>query len=253
MNLSLSDIFRIGRDAVRLFPANAERPCLQLQAFRVLTRGGGAAEIGTDTLGAVPTDKDSPFFWSHKWENARFSPNALTFNYPILTMFEIAGETGSSPFRPPYWRDYAIELAVFDTYRDDCVQGKHSGCEARTVNHIYADTEFLLDSALQYFGQTVVATTDRDETPKVYYGPYLQAEKDAGRIGTFEVRYRLVQHLNEMNKTVRFAPVDRFATQKVFGTRCIINFRTNTCPAAAYNTELEGFGTVAFEAGCKNC
>jgi len=247
MNLSLRDFYQIGRDAVRLFPANAERPCLQLQAFRVLTRGGGATEIGTENLGAVPTDKDNPFFWSRKWHNNKYHPDALTFDYPILTMFETFGETAQTPFNPPLGRQYTIELAVFDTYQDDCVNGKYTGCKARTINDIYLDTGTLLDSVLQYIGGMVEATIGTGEA-QMYYRPWLVSAHALGAIADYNVTNMLGAQLNPLNKQVRFSRVDRFATQKIFGTKCQIVFMTNNCETIDYNLELPDFGTVGFEA-----
>lgn len=252
MNLSLRDIFQIGKNAVQLFPANPDNPCLQLQAFRVLTRGGGATEIGTENLGAVPTDKGNPFFWSRKWHNNGYSPNALTFDYPILTMFETVGETGTTPFVKPFGRIYTIELAVFDTYQEDCVGGKHTGCKARTINDIYLDTGILLDSVLQYFGGTVQATVDGG-TAKMYYKPWLESALALGAISSYSNVFPLGNQLNPQNKQVRFARVDRYATQKIFGTKCQIIFTTNNCETIDYDLELPDFGSVAFEAGCRNC
>lgn len=248
MNISLRDLFQIGKDAVRLFPANTERPCLQLQAFRVLTRGGGATEIGTDNLGAVPTDKDNPFFWSRKWHNNKYSPNALTFDFPILTMFETFGETVQTPFNIPFGRQYTIELAVFDTYQDDCVNGKHTGCKARTINDIYFDTGLLLDSVLRYFGGMVEATMANGEK-KLYYRHWLENAHARGAVSDYNISGLLLNQLSPLNKQVRFSRVDRFATQKIFGTKCQIVFQTNNCEAIEYDLELPDFGTVGFEAG----
>ena len=55
-----------------------------------------------------------------------------------------------------------------------------------------------------------------------------------------------------MNKQVRFSRVDRFATQKIFGTKCQIVFMTNNCETIDYNLELPDFGAVGFEAGRTN-
>lgn len=252
MNLSLREVFQIGKNAVQLFPANPDNPCLQLQAFRVLTRGGGATEITTENLGAVPTDKDNPFFWSRKWHNNKYSPNALAFDFPILTMFETFGETNTTPFQKPFGRTYTIELAVFDKYQDDCVDGKYTGCKARTVNDIYLDTGTLLDSALQYMGG-MVETTFADGSKKWYYRPWLEYATAQGIVGPNNITSIIGSVLNAQNKQVRFSRVDRFAANKIFGTKCQIVFTTNNCETIDYNLELPDFGSVAFEAGCRNC
>ena len=245
MNISLKDFYRIGRDAVKFFPANAECPCLQLQAFRVLTRGG-SQEITTDSLGAIVSDKGGPFFWSRKWNEAKSSPNAITFDYPILTMFEVIGETGTSPFVKPFYRDYTIEIAVLDVYKDDA--GRQSGCKARTVNDIYIDTGRMLDAVLAYFGGIVEATF-ANGARRIYYKPYLEANIGA----QYDISGMLLNTINSANKQVRFSRVDRFATNNIYGTKCQIIFRENSCDDISFNTQIPDFGVIGFEPGCTNC
>lgn len=251
MDISLTDFFRIGRSAVQLYPAlSPPQPCLQLQAFRVLQLARGN-EIGTDNLGAVPADKDTPFFWSRKWHNSKYNPNALAFEYPLLTMFDIVSETKTSAFSAGFKRCYTIEIAVLDVYKDDCVDGSKVGCSARTINQIFMDTEMLLNSVLQYFGRIVSAITSADPVEKLYYLPWLEAKKIAGEI-TYQVKYDLQNTLNTNNPNMRFSRVEK-PTNKIFGTKTQVQFCTNNCPTIMYDTSLSDFGTLAFEAGCKNC
>ena len=252
MEISLTDLFRIGRTAVQLYPATSPpQPCLQLQAFRVLQLARGS-EVGTENLGAVPTDKDNPFFWSRKWHNNKYNPNAMAFEWPVLTMFDIVSETASTPFNAGFRRKYTIEISVLDIYRDDCVSGSQIGCAARPINQIFMDTGMLLDSVLQYFAGIVGATTSADPVEKLYYRPWLEAEKLAGNIASFNVTYDLQNRLTADNPVVRYARVEK-ATQKIFGTKTQITFSTNNCPTIQYDSSLPDFGVLAFEAGCKNC
>jgi hypothetical protein len=252
MDISLTDFFRIGRSAVQLYPAlSPPQPCLQLQAFRVLQLARGN-EIGTDNLGAVPADKDTPFFWSRKWHNSKYNPNALAFEYPLLTMFDVVSETKTSPFSAGFKRCYTVELAVLDVYRDDCVDGKKTGCSARPINQIFMDTELMLDSVLRYFGQIVGATTLEDQVEKLYYRPWLDLQVAHGQIGSYNVTYSLESNLNTNNPVFRFSRVEK-PTNKIYGTKCQVTFCASKCPSISYDTSLPDFGLLAFEAGCKNC
>ena len=133
MELSLTDIYRIGMNAVKLFPAqNPPAECMQLQTFRVLQREHDT-ELDSETLGAVPTDKDSPFFWSRLWHEKGYLPNALSFDWPILTMFEIVNKFKHPGFMKGNQRCYQIEMTVWDKYRQDCVggQSRFDPCQCR--------------------------------------------------------------------------------------------------------------------------
>ena len=250
--LSISDFLRVSRDAVRLFPlVDAQEPCKQLQTFRVLSQARGA-EIGSATLGAVPSDKDTPFFWSRAWEEAKYSPNALTFDWPCLTMFEVFNETGGSIFGNGFTRSYTLEVSVLDVYRDDCVQGLDTGCKARPVNQIFLDTEELLDSFFQYLSNVVIATTSADATPKVYYEPWLEAQVTALAISSYSLSYSLGNTLAALNRKTQYARVE-FPTQKIYGTKAQVSFKAAICPTVEYETETADYGLLSFEAGCKNC
>ena len=252
MDLNITDFYRVLMDSVKLFPLiNPAKPCLQLQTFRVLASERGQ-EIGTDTIGAVMAEKDTPFFWSRAWHNAKYSPNSILFNWPVLTAFEVLNEA-KTPFVGSFRRTYTVEISVLDVFKHDCVAGDKTGCMARTINQIYLDTEMLLDSVFRYLGKVVVATTSADPVPKVYYLPWLEAQKTAGEITSYDATYYLESTLNSLNKDGIQQVRVEMPTQYIYGTRARIIFGTNNCPMVEYDLSLPDFGTIAFEAGCKNC
>lgn len=251
--LSFSDFLQVSKDAARLFPlVNAQKKCLQLQTFKVLSLARGA-EVGAENFGAVPSEKDTPFFWSRAWEEAGFNPNALSFNWPALTVFEIVNETTETVFQKGYKRVYTLEVSVLDVYREDCVLGLHTGCDARPVNQIYLDTEVLLDSFFRYLDGIVVAKTSADSTPKVYYEPWLKAQQLASVISSYEVLYSLGNTLAAQNKRVQFARVEISATQKIYGTKAQILFASSVCPTVEYATSATEYPAIPFQAGCIDC
>jgi hypothetical protein len=210
------------------------------------------AEIGTPNLGAVPTDKDTPFFWSRAWERAAYNPNALKFDLPLVTMYEVIGEAKDSPFGSRGFNQcYTVEIAVVDAYREDCVGKGQIGCNARPVNQIFIDTGEILSNILQYFGQSVIGTTSEDSTVRIYYLPHLIAQQASGAIKSYDVSH-LQDTLNAQNKNMRFSRVE-FATPKYYGTKTQFTFCTQNCPAITYDLTSPDFGVLAFEAGCSDC
>jgi len=222
-----------------------------LQTFRVLSFQRGA-DLGTENLGAVPTDKDTPFFWSRAWHEAKYNPNALSFNWPALTVFEIVNETRSAPFAKGFTRAYRLEVSVLDVYRADCVDGSKTGCQARPINQIYLDTERLLDGLFAYLGEVVVASTSAEPTPTVYYEPWLKAQVLAGAITGYAVKYRLDNTLGTENKNVGYSRVE-LSAQNIYGTKAQIVLKVSECPSVEYETSLPDFGLLSFEAGCLDC
>jgi len=253
MNLSLLDLYRIGKSAVQLYPANPESPCLQPQAFRVLQKQRGI-EVGTPNWGAVASDWNSPFFWSRKWHNKQYNPNNLEVEGPIVFMYDFQSEVESSLFAGNgFKRCYTIEIGVLDVYHEDCVHGTEIGCRARSVNQIFADTGEILDSVLLYFGKMVGAVTNVDPVEKMYYLPNLQYLKTSGAITAFNVMYNFGNTMNAANPNMRFQRVEFSATQKIYGTMTTFKFCTNNCPTIEYDNTLEDFGLLSFEAGCRDC
>ena len=87
----------------------------------------------------------------------------------------------------------------------------------------------------------------------LYNSDWLEAAKARGIVGNYDIIGYLSATLAPMNKQVRFARVDRFAANNIYGTKCIIEFPVNVCQAIDYNFELSDFGATGFEIGCKNC
>ena len=104
-DFSLTDLYQIGRNAVRLFPDQSLK-CLQPQTFRVLQLSEEKDLVGTSNLGIVPTDKDTPFFWAREWMQKRYPAGALTFEFPLFTMNEVGytdtGRFGGNGFSRVY-------------------------------------------------------------------------------------------------------------------------------------------------------
>jgi hypothetical protein len=205
-------------------------------------------------LGAVPADKDNPFFWSRDWHNLKYSPSKLKWSWPLLTMYELIAENKKSVFQKGKKRCYTVEIAVLDVFKEDCTTGmaKYSACDSRTVNQIYLDTETMLDGVLQYFGGIVIATTSANATPTIYFKPWLDAQVTAGTITGYNPVYDLQNSLNAANPNTRFTRVEMPA-QKIYGTKTQVVFCTTNCPDIDFNLALPDFGTLAFEAGCRDC
>lgn len=252
MNLTISDFYRVCRNAVRFFPATSPvQQCKQLQTFRVLQRDPRTnAEVGTDTFGAVATDRNSPFFWSRKWESAKFDPNNLSFIYPALVAFEIVNETTSDIFVGKASRTYTVELSVLDVYLpDDCKAPSTSKpCAGRPINQIFLDTELLLDSVLKYIGGTVIATTTADPPARVYNKQLLESTLPNDHFITLDMG----AIWKSRNPKMVFTRVE-YPVKNIFGTKTRFQFVADNCPTILFNSTLPNTATIGFEAGCSNC
>lgn len=252
-NLTITDFYRVCRTGVRLFPATVPaKPCLRLNAWRVLQREPRLMhEVGTDTLGAVPTDKDGPFFWSRQWEDAKFDPGKLGYKYPLMTGFEIVNETSGTgtPFDGSTSRVYTVELSVLDSFQPDaCKKPTPGTCDGRPINQIFLDTELLLDAMLRYIGGTVIATTTADPTEKVYNREYLAAAHP----GAHNITLDIGAVWKSKNPKFTFTRVE-FPAKNIYGTKTRFVFVADKCPSISFNNAVPDPKVIGFEAGCTNC
>lgn len=249
-DFTIIDFLTVCKNAVRLSaPTSPVKPCLQMQTWRLLQRDPRQnAEIGTPTLGAVATDKNSPFFYSKQWELSKFDPGKLGYQYPILTGFEIVNKP-TGVFSGTILRTYTIELAVLDVFRPDkCQSLKSSGCDGRPINQIFFDTESLLDSALRYIGGTVIATTTTDPVEKIYNIDALKAAMP----GQYDVKFDMGAFWKSDNNDLQFTRVE-YPTQNIYGTKTLIKIRVQSCPVISFLDSLSDKGVIGFESGCTNC
>lgn len=213
-------------------------------------------ELGTENLGAVITDKDTPFFWSRAWHNAKYNPNGLKYDYPLLSTYEITNEM-KDPFEKSRKTCYQFELAVLDTYKEEACKKLADpliDCSARPINQIYLDTEQVLNSVLTFLGGCVLATTtnaksETDSVPSIFYLPHLEQKKAQLPGFQFEILNNVGNSLRASNQTTRLTRVERPA-QNIYGTKCLIQFCTTNCKSINYNETLPDYGTVAHNVGC---
>lgn len=256
MNLAITDYYRILKDSVR-FSSPVNTPivldCLQLQTFRVLQRDPRTnSEVGTDTLGVIPTDSETPFFYSRSWELSGFPANQINYKYPLLSAFEIMNEADTGVFSAQVGRTYTLELAVLDTFQGDKSNASSVNCAGRPINQIYLDTERLLDTSLRYLGGIVTATTNVDPVEKVYFKPFLEAAQTAGDISSFDVRTYPGTILAGDNKNLRFVRVE-YPAKNIYGTKVQLKIRVSNCPTIDFETSAISLDKVGFESGCKIC
>lgn len=144
MIISKDLIYRAFKEAAMYSPA-ADLKCRQLQAFRVLERGG---LISSENLGATVCDLPKNWFWSRLWD-ASPSKSKVVWEFPLLLVIE-RGFTLSNPMQGKGKQCTTYNVTVLDKYGEGCEKGNCQGCNGRTINDIYQDTEALLLQALSY-------------------------------------------------------------------------------------------------------
>lgn len=250
MTVLLTDIYAALRDSVRFYPAQ-ELKCNQPQTWRVLQRSG-AVEISTANLGATICDKDKPFFWSRLWHEKGYNPNNITWAFPLLYAAEVDSNVMVDPFGGAPKFIYNIQVGILDVWTDDPDGRKCVGCNARTINEIYFDTQTVLQSCLKYLENTRGYSIDA--------GPDVWANMDfvaqalaAQRIVSADFKAPSILTASQsLNREAPFFRVERSA-EKIYGTAINLRFAASGCITPEWNFTETDFGVLAQEAGCKTC
>ena len=120
--------------------------CHQPQTFAVMD---SKSVLNTENLGKTPCDRLKPFFFSRLWHNKKYNPSELSFEWPLVAVFEMSADIEDLN-TPKQSNCYSIQLMVLDQYKDDCTKGSCQGCVGRVKNEIFTDTETMLYNILTY-------------------------------------------------------------------------------------------------------
>lgn len=249
MNLTIADIYAAFRDSVRYYPAQ-DTPCKRLQTWRVFQQSLGV-EVSTANLGATVCDKGKPFFWSRDWHEKGYNPNAITWKFPLLFAFETDGVMqGPLGFGGTSKMVYSLQIGVLDVLTDTTDARKCVGCNARTVNEIYSDTETLLLSAIHFVSN--VNQTGIDGVDVWANESLVKQGKESGALNvTGETAISILDQSQKYNQEAPFFRVERIGN--IYGTAINLRVSVPVCPTVEWNFTETDFGVLAQEAGCKTC
>lgn len=157
MTVTKQTIIRALKEAVMYAPYST-LPCNRLQSFKVLERGG---LIVSENLGATVCDIQKDWFWSRSYDSKRSKTGKVTWELPVLLVIE-RGFTLSDPLTHSGKQCVNYNITVLDKYTADCEKGDCRGCNGRTINDIYLDTETMLFEALSYLSGMLFVRIEDD-------------------------------------------------------------------------------------------
>jgi hypothetical protein len=153
--MQISNIYQSLKEAVRFYP-NVSEPCKAPQTFAVLAN---VSDLSTPNLGKTICDKNKPYFFSRLWENKKYNPSDLSFQWPAIVVYEENMDL-SGVFSNEQKLCYNVTISVLDTFDKDCDKLRCTGCKGRTPNEVFQDTENILFDVLKYLQDLVITTDD---------------------------------------------------------------------------------------------
>lgn len=248
MKATRTDFYNALKQSV-MFSPKAELKCNQLQTFRVAQSG---MEMTTPNMGATICDKDKAFFWSRLWQDRKYNPNHVSFEFPLLRVHE-SNFSVKRPLAATSERVYSFQISVWDKWVEDNDKGRCQGCAGRTIEEIEADTERLLFASLHYLSGLVEATIDTGLPSGYYHKDFLTYLHDRGAISGYTPGIDFGGMLEQDNKSATAYRVE-IASAKLYGTAIDIQVCLKNCEATVYNFEqCTDFAVLAQEVGCKDC
>lgn len=228
------------RDAVRLHNPQSNLPCRRLQTFRVFA-SSPTQELLTPNLGATICDKDKPFFFSREWREKKYNPNDITWQYPLLFAFEVEANADILQIEDGRVRiTHTLQVGVLDIVKEVKSAAACKGCEGRTVNEIYLDTQQQLFEVLRFVKALGVATFE--DGVQIIRQP-----------GAHDATFTSLNIIEEAKSGIPLFRIER-PTERVYGTAVTLNVKATHCNInVCFDAPSKEFGTLAHEAGCTQC
>lgn len=247
MQPTLTDIYTALRDSVRFYPRQ-ELPCQQPQTWRVLQQSLGV-EVQTPTLGATICDKDKPYFWSRLWQEKKYSPNAIAWQFPLLFAFELPSVL-KDPFGGAPQFIYALQIGVLDVLSDDTAGRLCTGCNSRTINEINESTQAILQACLDYLKNTYQYSVDGG-APVWANKTFIEQGIAAQRFQATRTGPGITDKSQSLNQEAPFFRIEKIGN--IYGTAITLRFYGDGCVTPEWNFNETDFGVLAHEAGCLTC
>lgn len=228
------------REAVRLHNPASNLPCRRLQTFRVFA-ASPSQELLTPTLGASICDKDKPFFFSREWHEKKYNPNEIAWQYPLLFAFEVEAVCDFTQIEDGVVRTrHTLQVGVLDIAKEVKSASGCKGCEGRTVNEIYLDTQQQLFEALLFAKRIGIATFD--DGTQTLRSP-----------GAYNATFTAVNMIEEPQNALALFRIERPA-ERVYGTGVTLTIKAQQCDITnTFDAPAKEYGVLAHEAGCSKC
>lgn len=246
-----TDFFQALKESVMFSQSIRPGQCGKLQAFKVLEQGAGGL-IRSENLGGTICDKGKPYFWSRRWHESSYNPNQILFDFPILCVVE-TGYTVDRPFDRNNRRTYQFNISVLDKYVQTKGPDGCTGCDGRTINEIYEDTEAMLFQALSFVSRYKEAEINPSGETGFFNINLLDAWKQQGSISGYNLITApgdlLVAKITDGN-----AYKAAISAEGLFGNAINLNIGFQACQTEEFTyNSIKDFGTLSHEAGCTGC
>jgi len=206
--MTQDQFWQIFKEFVIFHPVNATRPCMQLQTWGLLRNL--EANLNDPGLGMTMRDKGKPGFFSRRWAESSYNPNAIRCDGPYLVA-NLIDITSLYPNKRVRTDVLTFDLAVLDSLVDP--KARASLCSGRNEIEIFNDAWTILNEAFHYLNGIVQATVtpligvDYTQVTSLSRLEYLLAEAEiTAYVVDTGATNRIQDDFKDMKKTVKGLP-----------------------------------------------
>lgn len=246
---TLEHIYDAFKQAVMYYPVPSNGwKCLQPQSFAVLE---SRSVLNTENLAKTPCDRLKPFFFSRLWLNKKYNPSDLSFDWPLVAIFEQSGTVNNLNFATQT-NEYNIQVVVLDQYKDDCTKGSCQGCSGRVKNEIFTHTEEILFNILSYFKELEFVKLASGEWKLVNKALYNILKETEGLISEHDSTLqgnKIATAISRLNSNAATFRVDDYSTSNLWGSGINLTLSVPYCHTHVYDFSSIDKGII-HDIGC---
>ena len=226
--MTLQNFYQVLGNAVKYFPQSTKKYEM-IQTFALLRY---REEMNSDNLGKNIDYKDSPYFYSRKWEALRHNPSKVGYEYPILAVFPVVGDV-SDLLNTQKNPKSKTKLELNFLYPNARKSERNLSCPPLLVEDIYKQMRMLSLTVFDYLKGVVCAIPDGQADHVWRHEGLLAAAVSADEITGYTINKqetkKYLDRLRRLNETVSFNYVDDVGVDFMCGVKYRIDFEEPDC------------------------
>lgn len=232
--IQIDQIYEQLKAGVKFSPEDAQGTRMRINTFAVIPSW---SDLDSDNFGKYINYKDTPFFYSRRWENLRHSPSRVEIDYPVMVCWETSQSHSEVFSHLKQKTTYSLHIAVLDRFFRSA-GNIQSGADARVKEQIYIDTERMVLSAIKYLGDVIAIEVPGQSNQLIHEDLYELLDWPAGTKRSIASTKEFEGMLRRLNNNIQG---NRWEGGKaeLLGTFITLNLELQNCLKPEFNFHTE--------------
>jgi len=222
--MKLNEFYGLLRDAVRYYPETDEFH-ERLQTFAVLQ---SVTDLNSDSLGHSVLSKDTPYFYSRRWESIEHNASHVVYHPPLVYSLPLSN-LYQDPFKRRSYQKTRLEIGALYPAME-----KSTGvCKRISREEIFTLASEWMDYLFYYLSGGVFAQTNEDPTGSWYNQDQLEQYIVDGVITSYSIHQartnQFQSDLKRENPTLEGSFVDNYGGDNFCGVFYVLTVPALFC------------------------